>query len=775
MLARTMANTDSRTENPSATHHHAKTIGWSKVLGIAIWFGILTGVVEGCGLLVFQNLNQETLDLRISTPIIWISPVVDVLLFCLLALLIAFASSLYRRIDPVRASSVLLSSLLVYDLLTLTARFSSRSRILLAIGIGFVVNRWLATHQEAGWQFCRRTLPFVVAGGALAFVGIQGGHQFAESKTIAKLPVPAPDAPNVLLILVDTLRADHLSAYGYIRQTSPNIDALAREGALFENAISDCSWTYPSHVSLVTGRHQFEHGRNTFAMAPLFHPKQNMFDGYPTIGEALEKHGYRTGAFSANRTFFVSNMGFSSGFIHFDDYFNSIPDMFARTLVGREFLRLYGKAAKGRVQNQILAYGLHNGFRKQPSEINEELLSWIDKTGPRPFFAFLNYLSVHAPYGAPGSLRREPQGTAQDTDLYDQGIEYTDRYIGFLLQALRQRGLDKNTLVILTADHGESLGEHNFFTHGRVLYWDQTHVPLIMWRPGQIPAGFRFVQPVSNVSIAATIMDLLDIDKGEFAGPALTMAWKPDDRVDWPDPISELGQDTRVFKYDAELNRRLITAQTGPMKSMVAERWHLIIHKTLGRQLYDWQKDPAEANNVINTPAGQEAAATMLVKLNNDLSGMPVETTIALKEGESNSIQKQTDSSSVASRVNDSYRISANAGTKLNIEVRPQVLQDVRGLDPVITIANAVGVPYQTCRNPGDDHLPAPGVSDPTPNTFDDICVSNGIPSNTIQSSDLEILVPGKAGSATELIVRVGDWDGRKLKDIDYRITAIAK
>jgi arylsulfatase A-like enzyme len=769
-----MANTDSRTDNPSASHH-AKTVPWSKVLGIAIWFGILTGLVEGCGLLVFQNLNQKTLDLHISTPIIWISPVVDVLLFCLLALLIAFASSLYRRIDPVRASSVLLSSLLVYDLLTLTARFSSRSRILLAIGIGFVVNRWLATHQEAGWRFCRRTLPWVVAAGALAFVGIQGGHRFAESRTIAKLPVPAPDAPNVLLILVDTLRADHLSSYGYNRQTSPNIDALAREGALFENAISDSSWTYPSHVSLVTGRHQFEHGRNTFAMAPLFHPKKNMFDGYPTIGEALQKHGYRTGAFSANRTFFVSNMGFSRGFIHFDDYFNSIPDMFARTLVGREFLRLYGKAAKGRVENQILAYGLHNGFRKQPSEINEELLSWIDKTGPRPFFAFLNYLSVHAPYGAPGSLRSEPQGTAQDTDLYDQGIEYTDHYIGLLLQALRQRGLGKNTLVILTADHGESLGEHNFFTHGRVLYWDQTHVPLIMWRPGQIPAGFRFVQPVSNVSIAATIVDLLGIDKGEFPGPALTMAWKPEHPVDWPDPISELGQDTRVFKYDAELNRRLITAQTGPMKSMVAERWHLIIHKTLGRQLYDWQSDPAEANNVINTPAGQEAAATMLVKLNNDLSGMPVETATALEEGESNAIQKQTDSSSVASRVNDSYRISANAGTKLNIEVRPEILQDVRGLDPVITIANAVGVPYQTCRNPGDDNLPAPGVSDPTPNMFDDICVNNGIPSNTTQSSDLEILVPGKAGSATELIVRVGDWDGRKLKDIDYRIAAIPK
>ena len=767
-----MANTDPHTDNPSA-RNPLSTSPWGKPLCIAIWFGILTGLIEGCGLLVFQNLNQETLDLRISPPIIWISPVVDILLFCLLGMLVAVVSSLYRRIDPARLTCVLLSGLAVYDLLTLTARFSSRSRVLLAIGTGFAINRWFAKHGDVAWRFCRRTMPWVVAAGVFAFIGIQGGRRFAEYRTIEKLPASFPGSPNVLVIVVDTLRADHLSSYGYNRRTSPNIDAMAREGALFENAISDCSWTYPSHVSLVTGRHQFEHGQSTFAMTPLFHPKKNMFDGYPTIGEALQKHGYRTGAFSANRTFFVSNMGFSRGFIHFDDYFNSIPDMFARTLVGREFLRLYGKVAKENVGNQILAYGLHNGFRKQPAEINDELLSWIDKSGPRPFFAFLNYLSVHAPYGAPGSLRSEPQGSAHDMALYDEGIEYTDHYIGLLLEALKQRGLDKNTLVILTADHGESLGEHNFFTHGRVLYWEQTHVPLIIWRPGQIPAGFRFARPVSNVSIAATIVDLLGIDRGEFPGPALALAWKSESTVNWPDPVSELGQDTRVFKYDDELNQRLITAQTGPMKSIVGERWHLIIHEKLGRQLYDWRSDPGEINNVINTPAGQQAAASMLAKLSNDLSGMPLTTATALKEGESNFIQKQTGPD--ASRVNDSYRISADSGSKLNIEVLPETAKGVIALDPVITIGDSNGLPYQTCRNRGDDNLPAPGISDPTPDAFDDICVNNGIQPKTTQMSDLEILVPGKPGSTTELIVRVGDWNGRKLKSINYRIAAIPK
>src|SRR5882724_273382 len=399
-------------------------IRWSKALCIAVWFGILTGLIEGCGLLVFQNLNQETLDPHVSTRIIWISPVMDLLLFCLLAALVAVASSVYRKIDPARLTSVLLSSLTVYDLLTLTARFSSRSRVLLAIGVGFGMNRWWVKHERSAWRFWKRSLPWVIAAGVVAFAGIEGSRWLAEARAIARLPAPAPDSPNVLVIVIDTLRPDHLSSYGYGHPTSPNVDALAKEGALFENAISACSWTYPSHVSLVTGRPQFEHGRGTFSFSPLFHPNENMFHGYPTIGDVLQRHGYRTGAFSANRVFFVSNLGFSQGFIHFDDYFNSIPDMFARTLAGREFFRLYGKAAKGKLSNRIAIYGTHTGLRKQPYDVNQELLSWIDKTGTRPFFAFLNYYSVHEPYGLPDSPQTEPKGTPDDTARYDQGIEY---------------------------------------------------------------------------------------------------------------------------------------------------------------------------------------------------------------------------------------------------------------------------------------------------------------------------------------------------------------
>src|SRR5689334_6470557 len=148
------------------------SVSWGKTLGIAVWFGILTGLVEGCGLLVFQNLNRETWALRISSPIIWISPVVDVLLFCTLAVLISFAATLFHKIDAFRVTVVLLSGLVVYDWLTLTARFSSRSRVLLTIGVGFAIARWLPKHAATVWAICRHSLLWVIAVGVVALMGI---------------------------------------------------------------------------------------------------------------------------------------------------------------------------------------------------------------------------------------------------------------------------------------------------------------------------------------------------------------------------------------------------------------------------------------------------------------------------------------------------------------------------------------------------------------------------------------------------------------------------
>ena len=136
---------------------------------------------------------------------------------------------------------------------------------------------------------------------------------------------------NILVILVDTLRADHLSCYGYKRETSPHIDRIAHQGVLFENAFAPSSYTLPSHASLLTGLYPYEHGVEWDTPTTLFDAP------YPILGDAFQSQGYRTAAFSANIYWFTRALGFGRGFIHFEDYFQSISDMIFRTLYGRVF------------------------------------------------------------------------------------------------------------------------------------------------------------------------------------------------------------------------------------------------------------------------------------------------------------------------------------------------------------------------------------------------------------------------------------------------------
>ena len=211
----------------------------------------------------------------------------------------------------------------MYDWFTLTGRLSHLSCVLLATGAGVAFSRWAAKHEAVTLQFVRRTLPLVAGTAVLAWAGIQGGRWLREARAVAGLPPADANAPNVLVIVVDTLRADHLSSFGYPRSTSPNIDHTATQGVLFENAISPSSWTFPSHASLLTGRYQYEHGMDKIGQMPVLSSEAFSPNGLPTLGEALMKKGYRTGAFSANRTFFTQDLGFGRGFVHFEDYFHS--------------------------------------------------------------------------------------------------------------------------------------------------------------------------------------------------------------------------------------------------------------------------------------------------------------------------------------------------------------------------------------------------------------------------------------------------------------------
>ncbi|MBP7148034.1 MAG: sulfatase [Acidobacteria bacterium] len=313
-------------------------------------------------------------------------------------------------------------------------------------------------------------------------------------------PPAAPPAfappRNVLLVVIDTLRADHLSCYGYPRRTSPTIDQLAAEGAVFEQALVQKTNTSPSVATILSGTYPYTHGLMTVrAWLP---------DGVLTLPEMLRGR-YRTAGL-------VTNINLSRAFNFqqgFDDYVE------IGTLSGPSDAR----------------------------HATDAMLKWLDAHGDQPFFAYLHYLDPHAPYAPPAPYRGRfehdehasrhdgpgpPVGgthlgeihryayieNSRDIDLYvaryDEEISYVDAELGRVLAALRAKGLDRDTLLLLTSDHGESLGEHEvYFGHGQVPFEDEARVPLVLRYPPGIAAGRRVPAPVETVSIAPTILDAL--------------------------------------------------------------------------------------------------------------------------------------------------------------------------------------------------------------------------------------------------------------------------
>lgn len=609
-------STTAQTETKISSNTFEAVPGATSFLAIAAWFGILAGLVEGLGLLIFQRVNFLRWGpmVHVSKEIIWISPIVDVLFFSVIAVVILFCARLTRRLPFFRVLVFVCVFLCVYDWLTLTERLYHRACLLLALGVAVAFTRWLRAHREASLRFWRKSLVWLVGIWLAIFAGIAGGKWFAEERELARLPAAREGAPNVVVIVVDTLRADHLSGYGYSRPTTPNIDRLAREGVTFENAIAPCSWTLPSHASLLIGRYPSEHGMQNAQPMPWLGWDHKSLRGYLTLGEALEQNGYRTGAFSANQSYFTSNVGLGRGFIHFEDYFQSPKDMFLRTLYGREFERLYlHRTEKSLITRAIKFMGLSGllDHRKHADEVNREALAWIDHR-QRPFLAFLNYIDVHDQ--APALDFRVPWGMQTEVDRYDSALSYDDTEIGKLIQELQRRGVLRNTLVIITSDHGESLGQHDMQYHGIALYIEQIRVPLVIWSPPDVPGGARIRTPVSNAAIASTIMDFIQgKSQNEFPGNGLDALWKEAaGKSSWPHPISELAKNDIVIDPDRQARNVEPTAMDGDMKSVVTSQWHYIWHEKLGEQIYDWTNDPGETRNLINTSEGQAATKDIM-------------------------------------------------------------------------------------------------------------------------------------------------------------------
>lgn len=306
----------------------------------------------------------------------------------------------------------------------------------------------------------------------------------------AAAPKRPKDAPNILLITIDTLRADHLSTYGYSRLTSPHLDRLARQGVQFDNAYTVVPLTGPSHASIMTSLYPQQHGLQINGMHMTDHPKPI------TLALILRRFGYSTGAF-------VSAWPLKKGI----------------TGLGRGF----------QVYNQKFSYHYKVVNAARTSEqVNQAAIPWLRKHHRGPFFMWVHYFDCHAPYDLHDQYEDlpynpaahvaqtagHPEADAETTrriQAYDSEIAYTDHYVGALLDELSSLKIDGKTLVIVMADHGESLGEHGYVGHGNELYQGIVHIPLIISYPGVFPEGARVSNDVSSLDVTPTVLDLLGL------------------------------------------------------------------------------------------------------------------------------------------------------------------------------------------------------------------------------------------------------------------------
>jgi len=582
--------------NDQSSKSERPGIKWWHPALAAAWIGIALGYLEGATLCTVQAFYQTQ---YVSLPTIWITPLLYGFVLGLFGLAVALPASRWPRVPAAPLVLFICFFLAATDVLEIAfpeilARYA---KVVLAAGIALAALRPLRSRLPRFFLFCRHSIAWLALSIPIGFLLIEGGIRAREAYRTSQLPPASAGTPNVLFIVVDTLRADHLGCHGYRRDTTPTIDALAADSVQFNSAFAASCWTLPSHVSLFTGldAHRHQIGRH----------EERLPDDLPTIAGQLRERGYRTGAFTAN-VFWITHDRVGNGFLHFDDYYHSVADRLLRTMYGRAFERFV---------MQPLGYE-NLPARRLAADINRLALDWIDRNPQRPFFAFLNYFDTHDPYlppqpfrdkfassRSPGGIlnwrlgRSDPELTPQqhqsEIDAHDGGIAYVDDQIRRLLEALKDRGVLDNTLLIVTSDHGESFQEHGYYLHGHSLYREQIHVPLILHWPQHIPAGVVIEQPVTNTSLPATIMELLGRDPHPFTAPSLVTLWT-EPPESWPYPQAATQQKNWAPEGSP--------AEVGALRCVMTPRWHLIQHESLSPELYQWRRDPKEISNVVDAP-----------------------------------------------------------------------------------------------------------------------------------------------------------------------------
>jgi arylsulfatase A-like enzyme len=511
------------------------------LLALALSAGIVTGVGELGKVGVDLWFSDFTMR---SRDALWMVPAVDGVAFAAVGLVLVLLTRWMRV--PWWLAAGLFAGLGTLLVLLLVQRLHPLAAVAVAAGVGTQAGRWVRPRVPASVRAVRRGLPWLVGAVLLAAGASVGWRNVAERRMAASRPRPAAGSPSVLLLILDTVRAAELSLYGYARPTTPELERWAERGTVFERAFSPSSWTLPSHASIFTGRPEFALDATWW---------DRLGPHWPTLAEVLHARGYATAGFISNTDYVGWDSGLTRGFEHYDDYPVTLWTAVSATSFGRVVYPSLYQRLPGRVQRRLP----HPPGHRSAARVAGGFLAWLDDRSPAPYFAFLNFMDAHLPYTAPDSFRYRyqtpiprpespyawsdrppvrltPTDLRSKQDMYDGSIAYLDSELGRLFRALEEQGGLENTLVVVTADHGDEFAEHGFVDHGNTLYRPSVQVPLVIWFPGRVPAGRRVASPVSLRNLAATVLDLAAPGPGRLPGRSLARFWRSPDEAE-PDTI----------------------------------------------------------------------------------------------------------------------------------------------------------------------------------------------------------------------------------------------
>ena len=637
MIATNSATRNIRRARSAPVMADSRRLGPVDVLVLSAWCGLGGGLLEVATTVSVRNLIATTRGYLMTRHFVWLAPLSNLTFFSAMGLLLAAVVWMWPRRGGWLVPRFITFLAVLPVLMVTSTRLYPIAWTILAAGIASCIVPILEWNAPRLRRQLLLSFPGLLVLVLIPAGWVVGGEWLMERHESGR-PSPPGDPPNVLLITLDTVRADHLSVYGYERPTTPTLERLAKKGIRFDGARATAPWTVPSHSSIFTAHWPHELGVNWDT--PLD-------EKYPTLAESLGSHGYATAGFVANTMECSYDRGLSRGFTHYDDYSLEHLLPFRTAWLVDQFMQAVSDAGVfvGRafdigpfrpMQDSWVARLFIRWPRKDAGSINHAFFDWLSQRREpgRPFFAFLNYFDAHAPYVLPvgaeyrfGLVPRRPadfmflmeywetidkltlRPVYRDLarDSYDNCLAYLDQRLGELFNELERQGVLDRTLLIVTADHGEGLGEHGLFDHGGSLYRSEIQVPLLI----VLPAGRRSTgivhETVSLRDLPATILDLVGLEKGSpFPGRSLVHLWRDPSRgagsADVGGAISEL---PKPNPYDPNHGRS--PAEHGPLTSLAEGDFVYIRNDGDGtEELFNERDDPGELHNLVHVAAVQD-------------------------------------------------------------------------------------------------------------------------------------------------------------------------